>query len=175
MSNDKDKILQSSSPFPLRSISPTCLYMRRSQNCKNSVKLSVYFWAFGICVSKSFAQNVDEIDPSSPLCCDETAFEGAHEGIPANQGYRTQVITHCPQYISRHLREGVRGRGGNFLSPSLFSYFIYFLLFFFLFHFTTFSFSLLLSFYFPCLSFLSHSVSDTLSLPPNHFLSISLS
>jgi len=38
------------------------LFMPRSQKRKNSVKSSVSFYAFGICVHKSCAKNVDEID-----------------------------------------------------------------------------------------------------------------
>ncbi len=36
---------------------------RRSLKCKNSVKLSVSFYAFGIYHRKSCIQNIDEIDP----------------------------------------------------------------------------------------------------------------
>jgi hypothetical protein len=41
----------------------TCsCYAHRSQKCKNTVKLSVFFCAFEICVCKNCSKNVDEID-----------------------------------------------------------------------------------------------------------------
>ncbi len=40
----------------------TAFYVRRSWKCKNSVKLSVSFYSFGIRVCKSFVKTVDEID-----------------------------------------------------------------------------------------------------------------
>ncbi len=45
-----------------KSVSIRCFYTQGSQKCKNSVMLSVYFYAFGICTLKSCTQNVDEID-----------------------------------------------------------------------------------------------------------------
>jgi hypothetical protein len=43
-------------------------YACRSQKRKNSVKLSVSFYAFGIRARKSCAKNVDEIDTHSLIC-----------------------------------------------------------------------------------------------------------
>jgi hypothetical protein len=34
----------------------------RSQKCKNTIKSSVSFYAFGICAHKSCSENIDEID-----------------------------------------------------------------------------------------------------------------
>ncbi len=46
----------------LTNIFTSSFYAHRSQKCKNSVKTSISFCAYGICMRKSFALNVKEID-----------------------------------------------------------------------------------------------------------------
>jgi hypothetical protein len=78
------------------------------KSAKNSDNLNVFFWAFGICTSKSCSQNIDEIDPYITIFLFFGDFANC---VEADSFFIDSCIAHlwqfayCHQFHQRFMQE----------------------------------------------------------------------